>query len=366
MTDQKPAQPQPKPPVVARRDGASGILYVGIDLGTSHTAISASNGTRAVFDSIVGYPKDVVSRKLLKKEVLYGQEALANRLALRMYRPLERGAIKFSDDPAGATPEDVDGNLEAAKALVRRAVELAGPKPGELVYGVVGCPAQASIRNKQTIIEIARESLDSVVICSEPFSVAYGLEKLTDCLVIDIGAGTTDLCRMKGAMPDEDDQITLPIAGDFLDGELMKLFKERCPNAAFTINMVKSIKEKHSFVTESAEPVVVTFPVAGKPVNFDVTAEIRKGLRKIIPPICEAIDKLVATFDPEFQARIRNNVLLAGGGSQIHGLDRALEEALDDFGGGKVTLVEEPVYAGANGALKIAYDMPLETWEQLR
>src|SRR5438094_125029 len=83
-----------------------------------------------------------------------------------------------------------------------------------LLYVGVGCPAQASIRNKQTIIEIARESLDSVVICSEPFSVAYGLDRLTDCLVIDVGAGTTDLCRMKGAMPDEDDQITLPIAGD--------------------------------------------------------------------------------------------------------------------------------------------------------
>jgi rod shape-determining protein MreB len=360
----KPESSSFKPTI--RRDAATGILYVGIDLGTSHTAISASNGTRAVFDSVVGYPKDVVSKKLLKKDVLFGKEALENRLALKMYRPLERGAIKYSEDPAGSTPEEIEGNLDAAQMLVRRAVELAGPKPGELVYGVVGCPAQASIRNKQTIIEIAREVLDSVVICSEPFSVAYGLDMLTDCLVIDIGAGTTDLCRMKGAMPDEEDQITLPFAGDFLDGELFKLFKERCPSAAFTMNMVKEIKEKHSFVTESAEPVVVTFPVAGKPTQFDVTAEIRKGLRKIIPPICEAVDKLVGSFDPEFQERLRDNVLLAGGGSQIHGLDRAIEEALEDFGGGKVKLVEEPVYAGANGALKIAYDMPQETWEQLR
>jgi rod shape-determining protein MreB len=349
-----------------RRDPSQGILYVGIDLGTSHTAISASNGTRSVFESVVGYPKDVVSKKLLKQDVLYGEDALKNRLALKMFRPLERGAIKYSDEAAGANPDDIEGNLEAARALVKRAVELANPKPGEMIYGVVGCPAQASIRNKQTIIEIARSVLDSVVICSEPFSVAYGLDMLTDCLVIDIGAGTTDLCRMKGAMPDEDDQITLPIAGDMLDQELFKLFKERCPGASFTINMVKEIKEKHSFVTESAEPVIVTFPVKGRPQQFDVTAEIRKGLRTIIPPICEAVDKLVGSFDPEFQARLRGNVLLAGGGSQVYGLDKAIEEALEDFGGGKVTRVEEPVYAGANGALKIAYDMPVETWEQLR
>ena len=349
-----------------QRDASNGLLYVGIDLGTSHTSISASNGVRATFDSIVGYPKDVVSRKLLKRDVLYGRDAIANRLALRMFRPLERGAIKYSDDAAGATPDDIAGNLDAAKALLKHAIELAGPHPGEFVYGVVGCPAQASIRNKQTIIEVARAVLDSVVICSEPFSVAYGLDMLTDCLVIDIGAGTTDLCRMKGAMPDEDDQITIPFAGDHLDLEIFKLFKERCPNAAFTINMVKAIKEKHAFVTESAEPVVVSFPVGGKPVEFDVTAEIRKGCRRIIPPIIESLDKLIASFDPEFQDRLRANVILAGGGSQIHGLDRAIEEALVPFGGGKVRCIEEPVYAGANGALRIAYDMPQETWEQLR
>src|SRR3954471_17532546 len=105
--ENKPTPPSSKPdnfkPVI-RRDASQGVLYVGIDLGTSHTAISASNGTRAVFDSIVGYPKDVVSKKLLKKDVLFGKEALDNRLALKMFRPLERGAIKYSEDAAGSTP----------------------------------------------------------------------------------------------------------------------------------------------------------------------------------------------------------------------------------------------------------------------
>jgi rod shape-determining protein MreB len=31
-----------------------------------------------------------------------------------------------------------------------------------------------------------------------------------------------------------------------------------------------------------------------------------------------------------------------------------------------VTTVEEPIYAGANGALKIAHDMPEEYWRKLR
>ncbi|MEZ6184689.1 MAG: MamK family actin-like protein [Planctomycetota bacterium] len=347
------------------RAGEEGILYVGIDLGTSRTSISASNGVRETIASVVGYPKDVVSRKFLQKDVLFGEEALKNRLALNLYRPLEDGVIKFSDG-SGAGQEEIEANLEAARALIQHAIELAEPEPGQLVYGVIGCPAQASIHNKQSIIEAARDVLDSVVICSEPFSVAYGLERLHDCLVIDIGAGTTDLCRMKGSMPDEEDQLTLTVAGDFLDEQLFELFKSRCPDASFTKNMVRQVKEKHAFVTESSEPVVVTFPVRGKPVEFDVTAEVRKGCRRIIEPIVEAIDRLVSTFDPEFQERLRQNVLIAGGGSRIYGLDKAVEEALQAYGGGGVRCVEEPVYSGANGALKIAYDMPTEAWESLR
>jgi hypothetical protein len=35
-------------------------------------------------------------------------------------------------------------------------------------------------------------------------------------------------------------------------------------------------------------------------------------------------------------------------------------------GGGKVIRIEEPIYGGANGALKIAHDMPAEYWEKLK
>jgi rod shape-determining protein MreB len=350
----------------AREGREAGVLYVGIDLGTSRTSISASNGIRKSFSSFVGYPKDLVSRKLLKRDILFGDEALKNRLSVNLYRPLEKGVIKYSDNPGNVSDEEVLKNMQAAKDLVKHAISLARPRKDELIYGVIGCPAQASIRNKQSIIEAAREVLDSVVICSEPFAVAYGLDVFTDALVVDIGAGTTDLCRMKGAMPDETDQVTLPFAGDFIDRELFRLLRDKCGGAQFTINMIKEIKERYSFVTDAAETVTVVFPVGGKPTTFDITDEIRVACRSIVPPIVEAIEKLVGTFDPEFQPKIRENVLLGGGGSQIYGLGRAIEEAMQSLGGGLVHTVQEPIYAGANGALKIAHDMPEDTWEQLK
>jgi rod shape-determining protein MreB len=354
---------QPVPHSTTTPGHETGVLYLGIDLGTSRTSVSGSNGVRETIASYVGYPKDVVSRKLLKKDVLYGDEAIEKRLSLDLYRPLGEGVIKGSDG-SGA---DSAANMRAAQDLITEIIRRARPKNGELVYAVIGAPAQASIKNKDAILRAARESVDSVMLCSEPFSVAYGLDWLEDVLVIDIGAGTTDLCRMHGTMPEDSDQITITSAGDSVDQKLMELLSKSCPGAQFSIQMVKTLKEKHSSVSDQMEPVVVHFPVNGKPTPFDITNDLRTACRSIIPPIVDGLGKLIATFDPEFQERLKNRVLLAGGGSQIKGLDSAIDaEMRERLGGGRVLRIEEPVYGGANGALKIAHDMPAEYWEQLK
>jgi rod shape-determining protein MreB len=345
------------------KDKSHGVLYLGIDLGTSRTSVSASNGIRETVSSFVGYPRDVVSKKLLKRDVLFGDEAVTHRLSLQFYRPLEHGVIKIS----GNGSDDAAGNLRAAKDLISEIIRRAKPRKDELVYAVIGAPAQASIKNKEAIIQAARESVDSVMLCSEPFSVAYGLDMLDDVLVIDIGAGTTDLCRMHGTMPEDSDQITLTFAGDYVDNDLAKRLKEKHPQAQFTIQMVKEIKERYSSVSNEMEKVVVELPVQGKPTSFDITNEVRESCRTLIPPIVKGLGKLVATFDPEFQKRLKNRVLLAGGGSQIKGLDLAIEQAMHEMlGGGRVVRIEEPMYGGSNGALKIAHDMPAEFWEKLK
>ena len=230
------------------------------------------------------------------------------------------------------------------------------------------------------------------MLCSEPFAVAYGLEWLEDVLVIDIGAGTVDLCRMHGTMPEDTDQITMDTAGDFVDQQLTDRISAAFPEAQFSTQMIKTIKERHSSVADEMEPVVVSLPVQGKPTDFDITDIMRESCRQMIPPIVEGLGKLVASFDPEFQQRLKERVLLAGGGSMIKGLDSAIEREMQrTLGGGRVVRIEEPIYGGANGAqkakgaqfgqvngwerpnyygpvdaLKIAHDMPAEFWEQLK
>lgn len=343
---------------------SDGVLFVGIDLGTSHSAISASNGVRTAVDSIVAYPRDVISQKALGKDKLFGSDAWRHKHSCEVYRPMEKGAVKYRDLDT-ALNRDADKTKQAVRDLLEHVVKQAKPRPDDLVYGVVGAPAQASIHSQKMLIEAARGILDCVMICSEPFAVAYGLQFLEDTLVIDIGAGTTDLCRMHGSLPAPEDQRTVSAAGDAVDRKLFELLKEACPGASFTVNMLKQIKEKHAALARVDEPVKVTLPVKGVPTEFDITNALKQAVESIVPEIVEGLHELIADYDPEFQAAMRNNVLLAGGGSQIIGLDKAIEAKLNQLGGGKVTKVSEPVFAGANGALHLAQDMPAEFWEQL-
>ncbi len=340
-----------------------GVLYIGMDLGTSRTSISASNGVRETVYSTVGYPKDHVASKLLGKDVLFGKEAIDKRMSLRVYKPLEKGVIKAGE----GADEDAEANMKAARDLIGEAIRLAKPRSDELVYCVIGAPAEATMNNRGAIIEAAREAVDSVMLCSEPFAVAYGLEWLEDVLVCDIGAGTTDLCRMHGTMPEEADQVMFDVAGDAVDAELARQIEKTCPGAQFTVQMVKQIKERYGFVGDPPERVTVELPVEGKPTSFDLTDQLRDACSILIEPILEGIKQLVATFDPEFQDKLKNRVLLAGGGSMIKGLDTAVEKAMHErLGSGKVVRIEEPIYGGSNGALKIAHDMPEDFWEQLK
>ncbi|MCA8916657.1 MAG: rod shape-determining protein [Planctomycetes bacterium] len=343
---------------------ADGVLYVGIDLGTSHSAIAASNGVRTAVDSIVAYPRDVISMKALGRDKLFGADAWRHKHSCDVYRPMEKGAVKYRDLDT-ALNRDADKTRQAVRDLLEHVVAKANPKADELVYGVIGAPAQASIHSQKLLIEASRGILDCVMICSEPFAVAYGLQFLEDTLVIDIGAGTTDLCRMHGSLPSPEDQRTVSAAGDAVDRKLFELLKEACPGASFTVNMLKQIKEKHAALARVDEPVVVTLPVNGVPTEFDITSAIKQAVESIVPEIVGGLHDLIADYDPEFQAAMRNNVLLAGGGSQIIGLDKAIEKKLNQLGGGKVAKVTEPVYAGANGALSLAKDMPAEFWQQL-
>jgi rod shape-determining protein MreB len=331
-------------------------LRVGIDLGTSRSSVSASSGARHVVDSYVGWPVDTVARKVLKRPILFGREALDNRPMLDLHRPLERGLIK----------EGSEKDEAAVRELLRHLISLVGPESGQKVFAVVGVPAEALRVSKQHLRNAVKGIADALMIVSEPFAVAYGMDALLHTMIVDIGAGTTDFCLMNGRYPTEDEQRTLLHAGDWVDDQLATFIRARQPDAQFSIHMVREWKERWSFVGEPSKgPVLVTVHVAGKPVQLDITQEMRRACEGLLAPIGEAMSDLLARVEPEYHERIRNNIIVAGGGSQIAGLAPALERILGEVGGGKVRVVDDPVFAGSNGSLALALDAAEADWEQL-
>jgi rod shape-determining protein MreB and related proteins len=335
--------------------GKKDVLHVGIDLGTSRSAITASNGAHHVVESYVGWPLDMVARKVVKKPILFGAEALENRPMLDLHRPLERGLIK-----QGSAKDE-----EAVHELLKHLISLAGRKEGQAVQAVVGVPAEALRVSRQHLRAAVKGIADALLIVSEPFAVAYGMDALLHTMVIDIGAGTTDFCVMNGRYPTDDDQRTLTHAGDSIDEQLMTLVKAKNPDGRFSIHMVREWKEKHSFVGSPPGPVVVRIPVKGKPTDVDITAEMKKACESVVGPIAETMLDLLSKVEPEYQEKVQRSIVLAGGGSQLPGLAAALEKTLAELGGGRVRTVDDPIFAGSNGGLAIALDAPEGDWEPL-
>jgi rod shape-determining protein MreB and related proteins len=335
------------------------VHHVGIDLGTSRSSISSSSGERHVIESYVGWPLDMVARKVLKKPVLVGSEALQNRSMLDLHRPLEQGLIKEGSDKDEAAVRELLWHLLSLVGVDRE------NRNGRKVRAVVGVPAEALRVNKQQVRKALEGAVDSLMIVSEPFAVAYGMEALLHTLVIDSGAGTTDLCVMNGRLPTEEDQRTLPQAGDWIDEQLLRLVRARYPEASVSIHMVRQWKEEGSFVGNSKTPVMATAPVAGKPTQLDITNEMRQACEGILPPVVESMLDLLSRAQPDYQEKIRNNVVVSGGTGLIRGLGPRLEQELQQVGGGKVRVVKDPIYVGSDGGLAIAMDAPESDWERL-
>lgn len=342
-------------------------VFIGMDLGSFKTSVASSSGIRDVTQTAVGWPKDPVARTMLGRDVVFGKDLVEHRLALEVVRPFEKAALKFnSPDVAGVPIENVARHKEAARLLVEHAVALTRPPKGVPIYGVIGAPSRASLLNKKVLLEAAQTAFEAVMIVSEPFSIAYGMNRLSDTLVVDIGAGTIDLCPVYGTFPKEEEQFTIPVGGDYIDSCFHQALAAKFPKVQVSLNMAREIKEKYGFVHEVNETAIVTLPVEGRPTPIDVTEALCEACRAIVPMIVDGLRQVIARFDPEFQQRMLGNIILGGGGSQLKGLDRVIEQSMREYGDVRVKRVYDAVFAGAVGALKLAMNMPIDCYHKMR
>lgn len=229
---------------------------------------------------------------------------------------------------------------------------------------VCAVPSSALRTHRQQLRESFHGLAQSVLLVSQPFAAAYGLGLFDDTLVVDIGARSTDVCRLRGHYPRPEDQRSLEWAGDWIDQQLSRSLTRRL-GVAVSVDDARRCKEKGARFDAGAATAALPEGLAGLSQGIDVAEEIRWACESILPPILEAIADLVADEPPQARLGQPIELLLTGGGAQISGLAQRLRPSLRALGRLRVRRPRDPLGCTAQGALRVASDLAQEHWRAL-
>jgi len=306
------------------------------------------NDSNVRIETVVGRPKDPIARNFLGRDVLFGAEALKNKLACKIYRPLRSGVA-----------QDDETNRAAARSFVQHLIEEIGPEEYDEVYGVICSPSSISFTDKSNLMSFLKGQVNALMVVSEPFAVAFSMDEIGGSIIVDIGSGSTDIARIYGTFPKDEDQLTIENAGDNVDELLADMIRKKFTGAQVTIDMVRKWKEENSYVFEDSPRVVeVELAVEGKTQTVDIGDLIMQACDSLATPIVIGLKEIIANADPEYQPLLRNNIILAGGGSLIENLDKRVAAELADIGDITISCVDDPFVRVADGALKLGLIMP--------
>jgi rod shape-determining protein MreB and related proteins len=348
----------------------SETIKVGIDLGASKTAVVSSAGRKAIIPTAVGRPKDSVSRRLFSGDAVVGRKLVSYPHALTIYRPLSYGQVKFvRAEEIRDEPEWAAECSEALGLILDNVLAEIGIGSETRLFCVIGVPARSSFEAQEFVVRAAERVCRSVIVVSEPFAVAYAIGQLSEAVIVDIGAGTIDICPMMGTYPSPEQQVTLSLGGDRIDELFLKAILKEHPSAICTLEQVREFKERHGNIDRDLDDVPMTLVIEGRPRVINVVNAMRTACETLVQPICEGIAEALSGWDHETQTRLLQNIILAGGGSRLIGLEVALMKALKKqewLGTPRVSRVHDSQFIGASGALKLAEEMPEHQWEDFR
>ncbi|HVR73181.1 MAG TPA: rod shape-determining protein, partial [Planctomycetota bacterium] len=315
--------------------------------------------------SVVGYPKPGIIPGILPSDtdVLFGEDAIHYRLHLDLKWPLQEGFV-----------HDVD----VCRVFTKHLRALVDPDGTKSLWGVVGAPANASPQRQKDIRSTMVGVLERLLLVPEPFLAAMGLrddpsfkkasgasDPTKHSLIVDIGAGTTDLCLVRGYYPTAEDQISFPKAGSFIDDMLYQAVCRRYPDLKLTRVSITQMKEKYSFVEGYPRDAKVKVYVDGRPQVLDFGEIMEEACDSLTPFILKGIKELISRCDSDSIVEVMQNIILTGGGSEIHGLCEKIEHVLRDEGYDCARTVKPADYKRlvARGGLKVAENVREDQWQ---
>jgi rod shape-determining protein MreB len=230
---------------------------------------------------------------------------------------------------------------------------------------VVGIPSGATEVEKRAVYDAAMSAgAREVGLIEEPKAAALGaglpVNEVRGSMVVDIGGGTSEVAvlSMGGVVVSR----SLRVAGDELDVDIVQYVRNKynlligeriAEQVKMTIGSAYHLPEEKTAVVRGRN-LVTGLPEAVEISSVEIREAIATSVDTIISTIKDALDET----PPEIIADLmETGVCLAGGGSQLLGLDRRLQDELHI----RVWVAEDPMSCVARGA-----GMVLEDYDHLR
>lgn len=291
---------------------------LGIDLGTANILVYAEG------QGIILREPSVVAIDKNTGKVLQVGAAARNMLGrtpgnVVAVRPLRDGVIS-----------DYEMTEKMLAEFLKRIIRYSLVKPRV----VVCVPSGVTEVEERAVIQAAMEAgARRVYLIEEPFAAGLGagldLTAPNGHMVVDIGGGTTDIAVL--SLNDIAVSSSIKIAGDTFDETIITYLRRRY-GLLIGANTAEEIKITIGSVIE--RPEEISMPVKGRdlktglPKDETITSsELLEVLRRPARFIVEEVLTVLEQTSPELVADIsQNGIVLTGGGSQIYGMDRLLQE----------------------------------------
>jgi rod shape-determining protein MreB len=334
---------------------------LGIDLGTENARVT-SRKTGEVFSAPA-----VVARHRRSGEV-WGVGRPAADLIARMpeaieeVRPLRDGAIA-----------DYDAAVILLRALIQHARNRFAPLRPRVVLSV---PCELTQVERRALISAAKGAgAREVYLLAAPMAAALGAgvpaSEKGGKLVIDIGAGTTDVAivTLSGVVHAR----TMRMGGARLD-EAVRAWLKRKLDVEVGLPQARALKEQlgSALARQDLRDVCIDARdrVTGALRVVRVRAEeLREALAPAVAQLVDAVRIVIEDAPPELSADIaQNGIVLAGGGARLDGLAALLMRELRL----PVAVAKDPQTAGVTGcgatldSFDLLRDLQLEAQAQIR
>ncbi len=318
---------------------------IGIDLGTDTTQVYLK-GTGIILNE----PSIVAFNNRTNRVVAVGSDAkkMLSRTPnhVTALRPMVNGVI---------------GDFDMAKEMVQRFLKSNSIPWSWFTETVISVPTNLTEVERKSVEDLLREvGVSKVHLIERLVAAALGsgldINQPTAHLVVDIGAGTTDMAiiSMNGIVVSK----RLKIAGDYLNHEIVKGVKEE-----LKLHIGEPTAEEIKIAVGEAIPQSERLDlvirgrdaVSGLPREAVIRdTQVRYWLTKPLKQVIETLKELIDVTPPELVGDVyKNGIYLSGGGSMLRGVEQLFEKEI----GVKVHLVDEPLLCVVRGTGLITENM---------